>query len=267
MHPELDRLRAFTTGELPGGARAELAEHLAACADCRHETALVRDLRLAAAEVTMVAPRPGLWAEIEARREAGEARVLPAADGSAPGGRATRHWARAAAVVLLCIGGVASATLFPGWPLREWWAESREPAPAAEPGGAPGSAEPAAPAPTDAPVASASMAVAPVGEAVRVSVLSPAAATRIRVRLSDGPDAQVEARGEAAEALLRTGAGSIEVVEPGPGEVRVALPRALRRATLVVDGVPYLVKEGDEIRVLAPYVDTVGAELVFGTGR
>ncbi|HEV2735259.1 MAG TPA: hypothetical protein VGV85_10510, partial [Longimicrobiaceae bacterium] len=86
---------------------------------------------------------------------------------------------------------------------------------------------------------------------------------RIRVRPGGGAQLAVRATGAASTAVFRTGPGRVAIVEPGPGEVRIDLPRAVRTATLEVDGRPYLRKQDGQIRVLAPDADTAGSELVL----
>lgn len=166
-----------------------------------------------------------------------------------------------AAVLVLAVAGNASATL-PGSPLRVWLedrlglagdvtvSETRVPATAPTPGPA---AEPS----------SAGIAILPVDGAVRIVFNHADPTLRVRVRLAEGETVDVRAIGAAANAQFRTGPGRISITDAGTGEIQIALPHTVARATVLVGSKPYLIKEGHQIRVLAPAADTAGAEFVF----
>lgn len=263
LHPGFRRLREFAGGELAPAERRRVAAHLAGCPRCRRAVASTRAVVAAAAEETAAAVPEGAWERILARRAAGEEVILPAADPAPParGGRASRALPRAA-VLVLGVAGIASATILAP-PLRPLWerAVGADPAPVE----ADASRRPAAP-PAARPAAEdavAGMLVAPVDGAVAIVVERPHPDVRIRVRPGGGVQLAVRATGAAATALFRTGPGRVAIVEPGPGEVQVDLPRAVRTATLVVDGRPYLRMRDGRIHVLAPDADTAGSELVL----
>jgi hypothetical protein len=89
----------------------------------------------------------------------------------------------------------------------------------------------------------------------------------VHARLVPGPQAEVYATGRAAGARFRTGPGRIEVVDAGPGEVRVDLPRDAQAAVVEVNGRTYVAKEGDRLRMLVPEADPSAAEAVFRVGE
>jgi hypothetical protein len=267
FHPPLDALRAFGDGEAPAAEARRTAAHLEGCTDCRARLAGLRTLRDEIRQATTLAPPPGAWERIAARRAAGEELILPVGD--APGAAAPRRRLplRRAAVLLLGVAGIASATV-PGSPVRAWLrglisAGNDAPAAPASPAPAPPAAVPAADAPpVPERVAEAGIGVAPADGEVRVVVSGAGPALRIRVRLGDGPVAQVRGRGAAAEASFASGRGRVTVTGARAGELEVVLPRAAGRATLTVDGTRFVVLEDGRMTVLVP-ADSSGAELVF----
>ncbi|HEX2080227.1 MAG TPA: zf-HC2 domain-containing protein [Longimicrobium sp.] len=274
IHPPLDELRAFGDGEAPPAEARRTAAHLEGCTECRARLAGVRALREEIRQATTLAPPPGTWERIAARRAAGEELILPVADVAraepAAGGGWRRLPLRRAAVLLACMAGIASATV-PGSPVREWLrglltaGDGRAPAPAPPPPSTPAEAPAkpaAAPAPLPADAPEAGIGVEPAAGEVRVAIVRPGPALHIRVRLDDTPVAQVRGRGQAAQARFASGNGRITVTGARSGELEVVLPRTARRATLSVDGTRFAVLEEGRLTVLAP-ADSSGAELIF----
>ena len=271
LHPALDRLRAFAGGELAGARARRTAAHLQACAACRARVAALRARREQIVQATALAPPPRAWERIAARRAAGEERLLPVGDApiAVPDAADTRRAAglRRAAVLLVGAAGVASATV-PGSPVRAWLGSfaAQEAAPPAPPAAAARTDPAAAPAPASARPADAApeagIAVAQAAGEVRVVVMEAGPALRIRVRLADGPRAEVRGRGAAAGAGFGSGRGRITVTGAREGELEVVLPRGARRASLTVGGTRYVVLADGELTVLAP-ADSSGAEILF----
>jgi anti-sigma factor RsiW len=270
LHPNLHRLKAFTDDELPGAVRGRVAAHLARCTECRKILGSIRELREVVREATASPVPEDTWSRILARRAAGEQLILPVPGAAIPPCPRTASSAivprvlRRAAVLVLGAAGVASATV-PGSPVREWlgsvWQRDRAVTVSAPPSPAP----PSESMPPDLPIAG--MSVLPVDGEVQIRVEAPDPEVRIRVRLSDGDQVDVQASGAAAGSLFRTGPGRIAVVEAGPGEVRINIPRSTRKATLLVDGTLYLLKEGEQVRILATAADTMGTEFILGVHR
>lgn len=238
-HVDDGTLQAYADGELPLPDRVAAERHLSECGECSsalsHLTSVSRLFSAAVAQVDRPAPVELAYAGISRSR--------------APRLR-DRSWrvaARAAALIL----GVATAAYaaVPGSPIRAWLEEAlgvvRQP-------------ERVATAPTAPPVAlpdegamAAGVSVLPADGIVRVVLVDAPAGLRIRARISDGERAEVFASGEAATARFQTGVGRIEVLQPGPGEVTIALPLAATEATVTVNGRLYLYKEGDQLRLAA----------------
>ena len=101
---------------------------------------------------------------------------------------------------------------------------------------------------------------------VRVVLSDVGPALRVRVRLSDGEYVDVRGTGAAADARFRTGPGRVSVTGAASGEIHIAIPRHVRHATIVAGERTFLVKDGDQIRVLAPAADTAGPEIIFRVG-
>jgi hypothetical protein len=162
-----------------------------------------------------------------------------------------------AAVLLLTVAG-ASAAAIPGSPVREWLGRSLTTVGRffAAPEGSQESAD------AESDVApTTGVAVAPVDGRVRISLVEPPPGAVVRVRLvADG-----EAAVWSAGARYRTGAGWIEVLGPGRGELRIELPRSLRSARIEVNGRAVVLKEGATLRLLSP-ADSSDSELVFRVG-
>jgi hypothetical protein len=256
-HPSDGTLQAYLDDELPFPERAAVESHLGACGGCSSEKAALERAAAVFASAVERLPEPAVTL-LEAR--AGVARRSRAAERAREPVRLFGWSLARAALLLLGLAAVASATI-PGSPLRRWIQDLLADAPVA-PAEAPGVAE----SPPPPPVAEVS--VAPEQGRVRVTLLDLPADASVRVRLVDGPRAAVLAVGGAAGARFTTGPGRIEVrgpTAPG-GEVLVQLPRSAARAEVLVDGRPYLVKDGAALRLLAPAADTTGSEILFRPG-
>jgi anti-sigma factor RsiW len=241
---------------LPRPELRALRGHVAQCAGCSADLDRLR--RLSAtfdAAMALLDPAPPTrtaWASVRRRRRAGWR-------------AGSRRVLARAAMLVLGVVGIASATLT-GWPLRRWIGErlgSTAAAPSTPTDPPPPHAGAAAPAPPDAV---AGVEILPADGPVRIVLQGADPALRVRVRLTGGESVEVSGTGAAAGARFRTGPGRVTVTEAGAGEIVVSLPRAVRSATVTADGRAYLVKDGDQVRVLAPSADTVGAEILFVVG-
>ncbi len=241
-HLDEGTLQALADGELPAGERRAAEAHLAGCGACAGELAGLRadhsTLAAALARVDVAPPTAAAQMSLRRRR---------AAAASAWGGEARRALLRAA-VLVVALGGVAFAAV-PGSPLRGWIDDVVAP-PAALP-----TVKPAAPAPAPAPAApppASGVSMLPDEGVVRVVLNGAASGLRVRARLADGDLAEVSATGAAAGARFRGSSGRIEVLDAGPGEVLITLPRGASAAVVEVDGNVYVAKEGSRLRVTRP---------------
>ena len=199
----------------------------------------------AARELTELRAPDDAWERISARLDAGDVVLLP--DTAASDGR----WrpAAAAALLLLCAG--VAAAVVPQTGLRAW-IESRL--------GGSSSANSAAP---PASVASAELMVPLAGGRVQVDITDASAPLRLRVRTGTADDLGVVAAGDAASARFVAGVGRLTIAGASGGEIILTLPQHAELVTIRVDGVLLLEARGAALTVLAPYADTVGAELIL----
>jgi hypothetical protein len=266
-HPPHHALRGYAEDSLPAGRRRRVARHLLRCERCRREVRAVGEIRAAAREATGPPPPDHLWSRIEARRATGERVILPSGDapgrGRAAGARGAGAWLRRAAVLLLAVAGVASATALPA--VRERLAPLLG-APETEPAATPGPL-PAAEGAGAVPAARGGIILEPGGAYVRVAVEESAAGLRLSVRLTDRDEVAIRAYGAAADATFRSAAGEVGIRGAGPGEIEIDLPLGARRIDLTADGTILLAKDGERVRLLATPVDTLGGTLVFRLDR
>ncbi|UCF20445.1 MAG: zf-HC2 domain-containing protein [Gemmatimonadota bacterium] len=245
-------LLAYLDGELAPERRSTLSLHLDECQACAADLAALRsasqELTAALRRVDVPAPAIDLETLVDRRAIRGTRRLA---------GRALFK----AAVLVLAVGGVSAAAI-PGSPVRGWIGgalqgakgllgigDAETPAAVVE---APVSAEPEV----------ARVAVAPLNGTIRISLTAPAPETLVRVRLVEGEQASVAALG----ARFRTGPGWIEVLEAGPGELRIELPRSLPSGRVEVDGRAVVVKGSSSLELVSE-PDSSGSELMFRAGR
>lgn len=235
-HPAEGTLLEWLDGRLARPEHATVQAHVAACGSC---AALADRLRRLAAicEGAMAALNP------PAPTEAAYAALLRRRRGWAAGAR--RTLARAAMLVLVVVG-VASATL-PSSSLRRWLA------------GPPATHRAVAPAP------GAGVEILALNDSVRIVVDQSHPDLRVRVRVVDTEYVDVRGVGAAENARFRTAPGRVSVTATGAGEIHVTLPRGVRRAIIAVGQRAYVIKEGDQLHVLAPSADTAGTEISFPT--
>jgi anti-sigma factor RsiW len=264
-HPAEQTLLAYLDRELPVDERSTVREHVQVCAACSgmldELVAVTRSLADAISALDV--PAPALLAsELEGDLVA---RALQELDATVPAAttitplrrRATRRPLLAAALIIIFVAGAGAA--IPGSPLREWLARSvelvtggpsEEPTDTAAPFSGQGSGSPAA------------VSVQPRDGLVRIIITQPAPETMIRVRLLDGGTASVW----SVEGRYRTAPGEIEVLEAGPAEVVVLLPRTVPSAEVELDGRLVATKEGSDFRLLIPAADSSDAEVSFQAG-
>ena len=255
-------LQALLDGELSGDGRHVAERHVDACERCRADMDSLRSasLELGGALAALDRPAP--------RRREG---VTPLRPARAP----VRTWGLGrslprAAVLVLGFAAAASATI-PGSPVRSWLGDLVRPRPqevalsAPDASSAPAPESRGAVAATAAPEApaEAGISVLPVQGEVRIEVRDASPELQLRAMLVDQPRAGVFAIGEAASARFTTAPGRIQVEGPGPGELRVELPRGSRSATLTVNGRRYLTKDGARMQAAVPAEHSTEQEILF----
>lgn len=265
LHPRFTRLVSFPTGEVAAAGRSRTAAHVSSCPGCRETVTWMRDARAALRTADGPGVPAGAWERIQACLEAGDVVLLPGADVRTRDARRRGVPGRRIAIAASLVLAAGAAAAVAPWPSVREWIERTIVA-------ATGS-EPAAPQSHDAGAA---------GEERRTTLIVPAAnggvtvdidgagpGLEVRIRTGDIPELEVEASGGAAVARFQSGSGRLSITDAGAGVIVLRLPDALDRATIGVDGTPYVTKRGDELRVLAPFADTVDSEIVLrpGTSR
>jgi hypothetical protein len=265
-------LQAYIDGEVTGEAEAALVAHIGTCATCGQE---LDELRSAAemfhGAMALMIGTPALEAArtgiLRASRTHDTAIPSIAPKRGGIGRFAAGSLARAAALVLLVAGGAAA--IIPGSPLRRWITQGIDRA-----GAALSSAPPeATPLPPVEPatverelVPGAGMFIAPVNDQVRVFVYAAGGEGRLTVRLVDASMASVQTDSSARNVTFRRSAGRMDILNLGTSHAEIRLPRTLGAASVEVNGTPYLIKDGDQVRVTGPTVRRTSDEIVFRTG-
>lgn len=218
---------------------AGVAEHVESCHACAAEIerARGRATRVAAALAELddaLAAVDLEWAKSAVRR-----RLDPAGHERGRPIRSSRSALPKAAVLVLLAAGAASA--LPGSPLRSWWR-----APEALTTGA------VEPSPQEAARARAAALAVPLEEGrIAVVVRRAPGGASIEVAWTDGPEAGVSAPPGSSFAY---GVGRIEV-DAVSGPVRIQLPRGATLASVVVNGVEYVRRSGDEVEVMGQTIE------------
>ena len=280
-HPSEIQLLAFLDQELPLDERESVEEHVRSCQECTHGlrewTEAARTLSravsrldvpppvLTAAELEdrLVAkalgeldePGPAVTSD-EVRRRAGRAGIEQRETATVTPLRSERSSRRpllAAALIIIFVAGAGAA--IPGSPIREWVLRSIDTitGTASEPS--------AVPSPADG-VGPSAISVQPRDGVVRITITEPAPETLIRLRLLDGGPTSVFSE----DGRYRTAPGEIEVLDAGPGDVIVLLPRSTPLARVELNGHLVAVKEGPDLRLLIPAADSSDAEVSFRAG-
>lgn len=222
-------LLAFHDGEIDGSALAELRDHLASCAQCTQELDELRRMSgvlreaLALTDVPVPAPRAVRTAPATATAlEPANARPRAGWTGMGMSSLAK------AALLLLALTGVLTA--IPNSPTRRavelLLSRLFDRDQATE----------IAPAPVEAPVPTdRGLKVEPADGQVRVLVHG-GRDVDVTVALVDDTRASVEYAAVGQEVKLLSASGRAEISGLGQGTLRIGIPRAVRRATVEVDG-------------------------------
>lgn len=259
-HVDEGVLQALADGELAGDERRFADRHLDACPVCRAELeglrSASRDLAGALSLLDHRVPRARDYILAQPRKRPEPPRAWK---------RSGWGLARAAGLVL-GFAAAASATI-PGSPVRGWLdgllAPERQTVALSEPAAPEVAATTRAAAVAEEAPVEAGISVLPSQGEVRIVLRDASPELVVRAVLVDLPRAGVFARGEAASARFSTGEGRIEVDGAGPGELRIELPREAYNASVVVNGTPYLTKQGDQLRLAVPAQDSAATEVTF----
>jgi hypothetical protein len=107
--------------------------------------------------------------------------------------------------------------------------------------------------------------VAPVDGRIQILLEEPSSSVEVVVRLIDGDQAQVETATD--EPVRRRSAnGRLELIGAGSGVVTIGIPRDVVNATIEVDGVVRVYKEGGMLRAAGSEAGARGSEVRFIVG-
>ena len=218
-------LQAWIDEELDPGDRVHVADHLAACSDCRD---LLNELR-ATAELFSEALE---MHDEDMRRLSDYKRPVrrPAGIWTLP------RWVGRAAAVTLLLGGAAVAAVIPGSPLRERILGTDAVAPISAPDTSATSVADVSPG--------ASIMVRPLEGRLRIRVMQYPVGTRIRIALTDGADAVASLPDGEPNARFVVAAGLLDVMGPGLNSalqedigVDLQMPRRIQSGVVELNGV------------------------------
>jgi len=252
-------LISYLDGALPLQERTEVDRHLDSCSACAFEA---DELRLAAREFSSALalidmPIPLLKARAGVEHAMAGTRAVDLSPWR--GARRVPAFLKAAAVVLLVAGGASAA--IPGTPLNRLVVQiadlaSRLVSDDPEPG-------PVVAVPEQqAPGAATEWGVAPANNRIRISIRGMSDGLHMTVRLVDDTGATVRASASQEIPSAKGGGGVLEISNV-TSELIVEIPRAVNRATIEVNGVPYFTKNGQDVRILQAATEAAEDEYVF----
>jgi hypothetical protein len=251
-------LMTYLDDALPVRDREAVEDHLHACSQCAFELEELRSMarEFSGALAITDAPIPMLKARAALVDRTPARRAIQLSPWRA--GRSSRLL-KAAAVVLLVAGGASAA--IPGSPLNRLAAEIAQLASHLVFG------EPEVAVPVPAPVRqvplpTAEWGVSPADGRVRISVRGMDDGLRVTVRLVDDARVRVTAPGSQDMPAVQRAAGLLELSNVS-SELVVELPRSVSRATVEINGVPYYVKNGADVRILQAATEAGDDEFIF----
>jgi hypothetical protein len=263
VHTAEGTLQAYLDGEIADAAARALSDHVAGCASCAAELEALRRMNSRVGEALALLDSPSA------------ARVVRARSAIAREGRyGTRRlarigaWGLAKAAMLTLVLAAAGAAAIPD--VRRALETTFSRVVAMFSSEQERTAVPAEPAPADPPavtpgaVPGASF-VTPASGRVEIVLEAPTGTVEVVVELVAG--AQAEVRTATDDPVRRrVGNGRLELIGLGPGVVTIGIPRDVRTATVEVDGVVRVYKEGDLLRVAGSEAVARGSEVRFIVG-
>ncbi|HKJ92502.1 MAG TPA: zf-HC2 domain-containing protein [Longimicrobiales bacterium] len=240
MHVDDGVLMAYMDDELSPAAKAEAAEHVLACPDCRQRLDALRaaDEALTGALALVSVPAPVARAHAEFHRTAGRRGGIGRSVLAGP-------FVRAAGLVLLLAAGASAAV--PGSPVRNWIRTKLVSNEAAQPG--------------TAMDRTSGVSILPSEGQVDISIDDAARGTRLRVRVVDAVRATVTVPEAKRSPVFHTSPGHIGVSGVS-GRVLVDLPKAATVLHVSVNGEPYVAGGNGSLRSVVT-AETRDGELMF----
>lgn len=262
VHAAEGTLQAYLDGEIDSAAERALSDHVAVCAVCAAELETLRraDAVVEQSLALLDGPVPVL-----------RARAALARQRHGGGRRMARlgAWGLAKAAMLLLVLAGAGVAAIPDVRRALESTFSRVVAMFSgsqlEDQAVTGPAEPEPAEPVVAPaIERGESFVAPADGRVQIVLEAPAGTVEVIARLVDGAQAHVETMTSGTVAL-RSGTGRLALRGLGAGTVTIGIPRDVANATIEVDGVVRVYKEGGTLR--GPDAGARGSEVRFIVGR
>lgn len=263
VHTAEGTLQAYLDGEIADAAGRALSDHVAGCAACAAELESLRRMNSRVGEALALLDSPSA------------APVLRARSAIAREGRnGTRRiarigaWGLAKAAMLTLVLAAAGAAAIPD--VRRALETTFSRVVAMFSSEQERTAVPAEPAPADPPVVTPGAVpgasfVTPASGRVEIVLEAPTGTIEVVVELVAGAQAQVRTATDEP-VRRRVGNGRLELIGLGTGVVTIGIPRDVRTATVEVDGVVRVYKEGDLLRGAGSEAAARGSEVRFIVG-
>jgi hypothetical protein len=263
VHTAEGTLQAYLDGEIADAAARALSDHVAACAGCAAELEALRRTNsrvgeaLALLDSASPAPMVRARAAIARERRYGTRRIARIG-----------AWGLAKAAMLTLVLAGAGAAAIPD--VRRALETTFSRVVAMFSSDQERTAVPAEPAPVDPPAVTPGAVpgesfVTPASGRVQIALEGPTGTVEVVVELVDGGPAQVRTATDEP-VRRRVGNGRLELIGLGTGVVTIGIPRDVRTATVEVDGVVRVYKEGDLLRAAGSEAAARGSEVRFIVG-
>lgn len=263
VHTAEGTLQAYLDGEIADAAARALSDHVAGCAACAAELEALRSTNSRVGEALALLdgplPAPMMRARAAIAREGRYGTRRMARIGA---------WGLAKAAMLTLVLAAAGVAAIPD--VRRALETTFSRVVALFSSEQERTAVPAEPAPIDAPavtpgdVPGASF-VTPASGRVEIVLEAPTGVVEVVVELVAGEQAQVRTATDDP-VRRRVGNGRLELIGLGTGVVTIGIPRDVRTATVEVDGVVRVYKEGDLLRAVGSEAVARGSEVRFIVG-
>jgi hypothetical protein len=262
VHAAEGTLQTYLDGEIADAAARALSDHVGACAECADELEALRlaNSRVGEALALLDSPSPAPMLRAQAaltrERRYGSRRITRIG-----------AWGLAKAAMLMLVLAGAGAAAIPDVRralettfsrVAAMFGQERTAVPA----------EPPAPEPdrvvTPGAVPGESF-VTPADGRVQIQLQEPTGSVEVVVRLIDGDQAQVHTATDEP-VRRRVGSGRLELIAAGSGVISIGIPRNVANATIEVDGVVRVYKEGEMLRAAGSEAGARGSEVRFIVG-